>query len=79
MLARALHRGDVAAVPHPWAAQLAQVMEAAGDPGQQAELVEEAAGLEQTDRQDQKWCRDELKREADIKRRIRTQKQINSC
>lgn len=46
MLAGALHGGYVAAVPHPRPTQLAQVVQAARDPGQQAELVEEAAGLE---------------------------------
>lgn len=46
MLAGTFHGGDVAAVPHPRPAQLAQVVQAARNPGQQAELVEEAAGLE---------------------------------
>lgn len=46
MLAGTFHGGDVAAVPHPRPAQLAQVVQAARDPRQQAELVEEAAGLE---------------------------------
>lgn len=46
MLAGTFHGGYVATVPHPRPAQLAQVVQAARDPGQQAKLVKEAAGLE---------------------------------
>lgn len=40
MFTRTLHGGDVAAVPHPRAAQFTEVVKAARDPGKQAELVE---------------------------------------
>lgn len=46
VVACALHGGHVAAVPHAAAAQLAQVVQAAGDPGPQAELVQQTPRLQ---------------------------------
>lgn len=45
VVARALHGGHVAAVPHAGPAQLTQVVQAAGDAGQEAELVQQAPRL----------------------------------
>lgn len=47
MFARALHGGNVTAVPHARSTQSAQVVEAARDSGKEAEPVEEAARLEE--------------------------------
>lgn len=57
MFAWTLHGGDVAAVPHPRAAQFAKVMKAARDPGKEAELVQKAAGLEEQSEPKQKRVR----------------------
>lgn len=46
MVARALHSRDEATVPHACPAELAEVVQAAGDAGQQVELIEQAPGLE---------------------------------
>lgn len=53
VMARALHGGDEAAVPHAGPTQLAQVVQAAGDAGQEVELVQQTPRLEgrQTQRQ----------------------------
>lgn len=45
MVARALHSGDEATVPHACPTQLAEVVQAAGDAGEQVELIEQAPGL----------------------------------
>lgn len=49
MLACALHGGHVTTVPHASPTQLAQVMQAAGDPRQEAKLIEQTPCL-QTER-----------------------------
>lgn len=46
VMARALHGGDEAAVPHSRPTQLAQVVQAAGDAGQEVELIEQTPRLE---------------------------------
>lgn len=46
VMARALHSGDEATVPHSCPTQLAEVMQAAGDAGQQVELIEQTPRLE---------------------------------
>lgn len=46
VVARALHSRDEATVPHACPAELAEVVQAAGDAGQQVELIEQAPGLE---------------------------------
>lgn len=45
-MARALHSGDEATVPHSCPTQLAEVVQAAGDAGQQVELIEQTPRLE---------------------------------
>jgi len=45
-MARALHGGDEATVPHSCATELAEVVQAAGDAGQQVELIQQAPRLE---------------------------------
>lgn len=49
MVAGALHRGHIAAVPHACPAQLTQIVQAAGDPGQEAELVQQTPRLQRED------------------------------
>lgn len=46
MVAGTLHSWHVPTVPHACPTQLTQVMEAAGDPWQKAELVQETPGLQ---------------------------------
>lgn len=46
MVARALDSRDEATVPHACPTQLAEVVQAAGDAGQQVELIEQTPGLE---------------------------------
>lgn len=50
VVARAFHSGYVPAVPHAGPTQLTQVVQAAGDAGQEAELVQETPGLRREDR-----------------------------
>lgn len=46
VVARALHSRDEATVPHACPTELAEVVQAAGDAGQQVELIEQTPGLE---------------------------------
>lgn len=46
MVARALHSGDETTVPHACPTQLAKVVQAAGNAGEQVELIEQTPGLE---------------------------------
>lgn len=50
MVASTLHSWHVPAVPHARPTQLTQVMQAAGDPWQKAELVQETPGLQREER-----------------------------
>ncbi len=45
MVSGTLYGRDVTAVPHSWPAQFTQVVQAAGDSGKKAELIEQAPCL----------------------------------
>lgn len=45
MIPSTFHSRDVATVPHASSTQLTQIMQTAGDPGQQAELIQQTSSL----------------------------------